>query len=450
MEASSIVDTVHRLVVERGYMGECPPSGWEQKAGRLAGIVILGGPGVGKSTLAKRLVDTLVEFHVIPRSDTDPDDMCTAISARDLVGRYIGHTRPKTLKVIIQAIERKTVLFLDDVYTLFNTSGQDFGREALEALLPVLKGECRLPKIVTDEKSGQEVEQYETYRENQLPTILMAGYEKETRRFLNDNPGLYSRVTVLELESPSVPDLVRDLEFRIGRREPELLPGGRLEGEALRQAEHFYRRVTGQEYADQFAYFRGNETLAVRLATEYRFFRQQGEAPGWAQVWRTVTETYGKELIDNYEAILEANEERLGRARKQFKVEQDITETFNDVKGQETAVEKLGEVVDMLAHSDAYRLAGARLPKGALLVGPPGTGKTLLARAVAGETARRVREMDPGCSKGRTAFIALAATDLLAGGLSTGADRVRDLFLQAQKAEAASVVILIDELVAVA
>ena len=450
MEASSIVDTVHRLVVERGYMGEYPPSGWEQKAGRLAGIVILGGPGVGKSTLAKRLVDTLVEFHVIPRSDTDPDDMCTAISARDLVGRYIGHTRPKTLKVIIQAIERKTVLFLDDVYTLFNTSGQDFGREALEALLPVLKGQCRLPKIVTDEKSGQEVEQYETYRENQLPTILMAGYEKETRRFLNDNPGLYSRVTVLELESPSVPDLVRDLEFRIGRREPELLPGGRLEGEALRLAEHFYRRVTGQEYADQFAYFRGNETLAVRLATEYRFFRQQGEAPGWAQVWRTVTETYGKELVDNYEAILEANEERLGRTRKLFKVEQDITETFADVKGQETAVEKLGEVVDMLAHSDTYRLAGARLPKGALLVGPPGTGKTLLARAVAGETARRVREMDPGCSKGRTAFIALAATDLLAGGLSTGADRVRDLFLQAQKAEAASVVIFIDELDAVA
>ena len=450
VEAASIVDTVHRLVVERGYMGECPPSDWKQKAGRLAGIVILGSPGVGKSTLAKRLVDTLVEFHVIPRSDTDPDDMCTAISARDLVGRYIGHTRPKTLKVIIQAIERKTVLFLDDVYTLFNTSGQDFGREALEALLPVLKGECRLPKIVTDEKSGQEVEQYETYRENQLPTILMAGYEKETRRFLNDNPGLYSQVTVLELESPSVPDLVRDLKFRIGRREPELLPGGRLEGENLRQAEHFYRRVTSQEYADQFAYFRGNETLAVRLATEYRFFRQQGEAPGWAQVWRTVTETYGKELIDNYEAILEANEERLGRARKQFKVEQDITETFNDVKGQETAVEKLGEVVDMLAHSDAYRLAGARLPKGALLVGPPGTGKTLLARAVAGETARRVREMDPGCSKGRTAFIALAATDLLAGGLGTGADRVRDLFLQAQKAEAASVVIFIDELDAVA
>ena len=46
------------------------------------------------------------------------------------------------------------------MYTLFNTSGQDFGREALEALLPVLKGECRLPKIVTDEKSRQEVEQY--------------------------------------------------------------------------------------------------------------------------------------------------------------------------------------------------------------------------------------------------------------------------------------------------
>ncbi|MCD7907198.1 MAG: AAA family ATPase [Clostridium sp.] len=104
----------------------------------------------------------------------------------------------------------------------------------------------------------------------------------------------------------------------------------------------------------------------------------------------------------------------------------------------------------MLAHSETYRLAGARLPKGALLVGPPGTGKTLLARAVAGETAKRIGEADPGCSGGRTAFIALAATDLLSGGQSAGADRVRDLFLQAQKAEAASVVIFIDELDAVA
>ena len=49
VEAASIVDTVHRLVVERGYMGECPPSDWKQKAGRLAGIVILGSPGVAKA-----------------------------------------------------------------------------------------------------------------------------------------------------------------------------------------------------------------------------------------------------------------------------------------------------------------------------------------------------------------------------------------------------------------
>lgn len=66
-------------------------------------------------------------------------------------------------------------------------------------------------------------------------------------------------------------------------------------------------------------------------------------------------------MIDNYEAIFEAGaEERLGRACKQFKVEQDITETFNDVKGQETAVEKLGEV-GYAAHSDAYHLPGRGL-----------------------------------------------------------------------------------------
>ena len=83
VEAASIVDTVHRLVVERGYMGECPPSDWKQKAGRLAGIVILGGPGVVKHA-GKRLVDTLVGISCDPpRSGHGTrTTMCTAISAR--------------------------------------------------------------------------------------------------------------------------------------------------------------------------------------------------------------------------------------------------------------------------------------------------------------------------------------------------------------------------------
>ena len=140
----------------------------------------------------------------------------------------------------------------------------------------------------------------------------------------------------------------------------------------------------------------------------------------------------------------------VGKSNAKMYVQKETGVTFKDVAGEDEAKESLTEIVDFLHNPGKYTKIGAKLPKGALLVGPPGTGKTLLARAVAGETARRVREMDPGCSKGRTAFIALAATDLLAGGLSTGADRVRDLFLQAQKAEAASVVIFIDELDAVA
>ena len=154
--------------------------------------------------------------------------------------------------------------------------------------------------------------------------------------------------------------------------------------------------------------------------------------PGWAQVWRTVTETYGKELIDNYEAILEANEERLGRARKQFKVEQDITETFDDVKGQETAVEKAGRVGgDMLAHSDAYRLAGRGFLLGALLVGPPGTGKTLWPGLWRGD-GPACPGNGPGCARAARPLSPWQPR-IFWPGLGTGADRVRDLFCRRRR-----------------
>lgn len=99
------------------------------------------------------------------------------------MGRYIGqHQAPKPkAKVIIQAIERKTVLFLDDVHAVWALAR--FGREAPGGAAPVLGGECCLPKIA-DEKSGcREVNSTKPTGRIQLPTILMAGYYSETRRF---------------------------------------------------------------------------------------------------------------------------------------------------------------------------------------------------------------------------------------------------------------------------
>jgi len=107
--------------------------------------------------------------------------------------------------------------------------------------------------------------------------------------------------------------------------------------------------------------------------------------------------------------------------------------TFNDVAGLEGAKEEIQEIVDFLKHPKKYTQLGAKIPKGALLVGPPGTGKTLLAKAVAGEA--------------QVPFFSLSGSDFVEMFVGVGASRVRDLFKQAK--EKAPAIIFIDEIDAI-
>jgi cell division protease FtsH len=110
-----------------------------------------------------------------------------------------------------------------------------------------------------------------------------------------------------------------------------------------------------------------------------------------------------------------------------------VNVTFNDVAGLEGAKEEVMEIVDFLKNSKKYTSLGAKIPKGALLVGPPGTGKTLLAKAVAGEA--------------RVPFFSLSGSDFVEMFVGVGASRVRDLFRQAK--EKAPCIIFIDEIDAI-
>ena len=118
---------------------------------------------------------------------------------------------------------------------------------------------------------------------------------------------------------------------------------------------------------------------------------------------------------------------------KVFNMERSTGVTFKDVAGQDEAKESLQEVVDFLNNPMKYKDIGAKLPKGALLVGPPGTGKTLLAKAVAGEAG--------------VPFFSLAGSDFVEMFVGVGAARVRDLFQDAQKS--APCIIFIDEIDAI-
>jgi cell division protease FtsH len=106
---------------------------------------------------------------------------------------------------------------------------------------------------------------------------------------------------------------------------------------------------------------------------------------------------------------------------------------FDDVAGVDEAKEELMEIVDFLNNPQKYSEIGAKIPRGALLVGPPGTGKTLLAKAVAGEAG--------------VPFISISAAEFIEVFVGVGASRVRDLFSEAKKN--APCIIFIDELDAV-
>ena len=123
----------------------------------------------------------------------------------------------------------------------------------------------------------------------------------------------------------------------------------------------------------------------------------------------------------------------VGKSKAKAYVQKETGVTFKDVAGQDEAKESLQEVVDFLHNPGKYTEIGAKLPKGALLVGPPGTGKTLLAKAVAGEA--------------HVPFFSLSGSDFVEMFVGVGASRVRDLFEEAKKN--APCIIFIDEVDAI-
>ena len=123
----------------------------------------------------------------------------------------------------------------------------------------------------------------------------------------------------------------------------------------------------------------------------------------------------------------------VGKSKAKVYVQKETGVTFKDVAGQDEAKESLQEVVDFLENPGKYTTIGAKLPKGALLVGPPGTGKTLLAKAVAGEA--------------KCPFFSISGSDFVEMFVGVGASRVRDLFEEAKKN--APCIIFIDEIDAI-
>ncbi|WP_085829548.1 ATP-dependent zinc metalloprotease FtsH [Clostridium massiliodielmoense] len=141
----------------------------------------------------------------------------------------------------------------------------------------------------------------------------------------------------------------------------------------------------------------------------------------------------GRIIFGSMEKRMGSGVMSFGKNNAKIYAENETGKTFNDVAGQDEAKESLIEIVDFLHNPDKYVAIGAKLPKGALLVGPPGTGKTLLAKAVAGEA--------------KVPFFSLSGSSFVEMFVGMGAARVRDLFEQAE--QKAPCIIFIDEIDAI-
>ena len=138
----------------------------------------------------------------------------------------------------------------------------------------------------------------------------------------------------------------------------------------------------------------------------------------------------GKLLTRGMQKRMGGNALTLGKSNAKIYIESQTGKTFRDVAGQDEAKEALSEIVDFLHDPGKYAMIGAKLPKGALLVGPPGTGKTLLAKAVAGEA--------------KVPFFSISGSEFVEMFVGMGAAKVRDLFKQA--GEKAPCIVFIDEI----
>ncbi len=417
-----VVEKVHEQYVI--WKNKEPKNG---SAPSIPNFAILGAPGTGKTTIARGLAKVFGydNEHLIVKSSAD------------LKGKFVGHTRDQVFKMLEEADEQKKIVFIDEAYRLLDDK---FGQEALAILLPVMSGDRKaIERPVTnsfndaEDDTGEKGKNSPYTFKNGAPPIWFAGYEKELRTMLSENPGLYRRMTILKMPEPTASQLYESLLRKADDTLRDVFE--RPENKTLIKS--YFGWGASWEHAEYFGNYGGVERFLDSCKV---YIKSPNETVQNRKAIEKVISDKKNEIKRQYRSVLSAQKDANGKTSIfRFEVESDIDTTFDNVKGNERVINSLNEIVDMLLNREKYNEAGIFVPKGMLMYGPPGTGKTLLARAMAGELQRKYRKDQKDL---RVAFIPTASTELIDP--SGEPNRIKSLFAQAEDYDAA--IIFIDEI----